>query len=444
MPGIFSIGKAKTYENRLCVYVESKYRKGMKEIGCFSHLNIACVCENKLLILTGKVICLEEKKGEIVLSCSQAVTGKDMELIDIKPYMPSEDSAGNSNADVNRKEMINKSNDAITVEPVPEEEDMRSYRISFAGEIRNTHGVTYLQYEEGKMPKSFSMFENVIWWFDKFEDNKFRRILQCKPPYESEDRIGVFACRAPIRPNPIATTLTKVEKVDFDNNRVYISGIESFDHTPFLGIIDYLEENNIERNMVFLPDWASDWPNHIDVRDKEEKMTSVNALIHELDKKVNLYNSHTAKISSPGESNLQREKPTHIIVKGARENNLKGISVSIPYGKITAVVGVSGSGKSSLVMDTVYAECRRRMEYLSSEKNNHPRPEMDSMVGCMPTVMISQKEIRGRANSTIGTFSGINNHPRSIYATIGKKQLQDENTVDLKLTPAAFSFLDFE
>lgn len=444
MPGIFSIGKVKADKNKLCVFVESKYRKAMKGIGCFSHLNIACVCESKLIFLTGKVTCLDEKKGEIVLLCRQVVTGKDMELIDIKPYMPSEDSAGNSNVDATRKEIIKKSNDTITVQPVHKEEDMCSYRISFAGEIRNTHGVTYLQYEEGNMPKSFSMFENVIWWFDRFEDNKFRRILQCRPPYESEDRIGVFACRAPIRPNPIATTLTKVEKVDFDNNRVYIRGIESFDHTPFLGIVDYLEEDNIERGEVSLPDWASDWPDHIDVRDKEEKMTSINALIHELDKNVNLGNSRTSKISSSGESDLQREKPTHIIVKGARENNLKGISVSIPYGKITAVVGVSGSGKSSLVMDTVYAECRRRMEYLSSENNNHPRPEMDSMVGCMPTVMISQKEIRGRANSTIGTFSGINNHLRSIYATIGKKQLQNENVVDIKLTPATFSFLDFE
>ena len=139
-----------------------------------------------------------------------------------------------------------------------------------------------------------------------------------------------------------------------------------------------------------------------------------------------------------------RHRPTHIVVIGARENNLKGISVSIPYGKITAVVGVSGSGKSSLVMDTVYAECQRRMEQLNSESSFRPRPQMESMTGCMPVVMISQKEIRANSNSTIGTFSGISHHLRCIYAAIGKRNYSDPSQVSFKLTPATFSFLDPE
>ena len=96
-----------------------------------------------------------------------------------------------------------------------------SYEMTYAGEIRNTHGVTYLQFnKESDMPKRLSEFERVIWWFHKFEDKKYRRILQCDPPYECDGKVGVFACRAPVRPNPIAMTVVKVVKVDYEKNRV--------------------------------------------------------------------------------------------------------------------------------------------------------------------------------------------------------------------------------
>ena len=95
-------------------------------------------------------------------------------------------------------------------------------------------------------------------------------------------------------------------------------------------------------------------------------------------------------------------------------------------------------------MDTVYAECRRRMEQLNGENLSRQRPEMDSMTGCIPVVMISQKEIRTSSNSTIGTFSGINHHLRSIYAAIGKRHFMNKNVIQFKLTPTTFSFLDPE
>lgn len=448
MPRIFRIGTVEIDVNEIGVSVDVEYQKGLKGIRDFSHLHIVCVNqENELLFFIGKVLQLDESYGKIVLKNARnrysdlACEGK-LILIDIKPYMLSEDNAGKCSLDYQDKEMKALCNVTLSARLVMDARSHKAtYEMSYAGEIRNTHGVTYLQFDKGKMPKTFSKFENIIWWFDEFDENRYRRILQCNPPYECNDRLGVFACRAPIRPNPLAITLTKVEKVDFENNRVYIRGIESFDHTPFLGLIDYAKDDYIDKSEVILPVWAKDWPDQIDVSNKDEKRMSVNEIAKNLDKNMDICNGANFETCYNDKAN---GRPTHILVKGARENNLKNISVSIPFGKITAVVGVSGSGKSSLVMDTVYAECRRRMECLGSENRNHPRPKMDSMIGCMPTVMISQKEIKGRTNSTIGTFSGINHHLRSIYAAIGKKQYKDASVVDFKLTPATFSFLDFE
>lgn len=295
------------------------------------------------------------------------------------------------------------------------------------------------------MPKSINSYIHVLWWFNKFDDKKYRRILQCETPYESEGKTGVFACRAPIRPNPVAITTVKVLRKDYDNSRIYINSIESFDHTPFFGVIDYSADfDKHNKRDLLLPDWTSTWPEEIIVNDEQEINKIVSDQVKELDDSINLDIVLNQISNYFTKSKTMTERPAGIIVKGARENNLKGVSVSIPYGKITAVVGVSGSGKSSLVIDTVYAECQRRMEHLSSENAMRQSPDIESMNGCIPVVMISQKEIRANANSTIGTFSGINQHLRSIYASIGKRHSCNTNGVQFKLTPATFSFLDPE
>lgn len=91
-----------------------------------------------------------------------------------------------------------------------------------------------------------------------------RRTLQCDNPYESEGKIGVFACRAPIRPNPVAITNVKVEKIDQENHRIYISKIEAFDYTPFWGIIDYdVRFDQFPLEEVKCPVWTREWPEHI-------------------------------------------------------------------------------------------------------------------------------------------------------------------------------------
>lgn len=439
------IGTVEKHGQQLQVNIDSKYKKAMKHMEEFSHIHLFVIAGNETLTrITGKVSDIDLEGGKLILEWKNIinrVTDSDfpLALIDMKPYMPSEDYATTDD----RGGM----NTGIEVQGV---ESQEVFTCETVGKIRNANNVTYLQYQkEVSLPEKLGEYIHVIWWFDKFDDVKYRRILQCEPPYESEGKVGVFACRAPVRPNPIAVTTVQVKGIDSANHRIYINNIEAFDHTAFVGIIDYdVDLDRFGKEELVLPEWTKDWPDEIPVEVTSTEY--IENLIKNLDHKrvdvkehfrsVDDAEEYTEIIRKPSD----RQRPTHITVKGARENNLKGISVSIPYGKITAVVGVSGSGKSSLVMDTVYAECQRRMEQLNSENSLRPRPEMESMTGCMPVVMISQKEIRTNSNSTIGTFSGINHHLRCIYAAIGKRNYIDPKQVSFKLTPATFSFLDPE
>ncbi|MBQ7528958.1 excinuclease ABC subunit UvrA [bacterium] len=113
-----------------------------------------------------------------------------------------------------------------------------------------------------------------------------------------------------------------------------------------------------------------------------------------------------------------------ITVKGARENNLKDIYITFPRQKLVVVTGLSGSGKSSLVFDTIYAEGRRRyMESLSSYARQFlgriEKPDVDSIDGLSPTISIDQKGASSNPRSTVGTMTEIYDYLRLLYARIG-------------------------
>lgn len=115
----------------------------------------------------------------------------------------------------------------------------------------------------------------------------------------------------------------------------------------------------------------------------------------------------------------------NIIVKGARVNNLKNIDIEIPRGKFVVVTGLSGSGKSSLAFDTLYAEGQRRyVESLSSYARQFlgrmGKPECDYILGIPPAVAIQQKVIVRNPRSTVGTSTEIYDYLRLLFARIGK------------------------
>ena len=113
-----------------------------------------------------------------------------------------------------------------------------------------------------------------------------------------------------------------------------------------------------------------------------------------------------------------------IIVKGARENNLKNVSIELPKDKLIVMTGVSGSGKSSLAFDTIYAEGQRRyVESLSSYARQFlggtSKPDVDSIEGLSPSISIDQKTTNNNPRSTVGTVTEIYDYLRLLYARIG-------------------------
>ncbi|HHX17125.1 MAG TPA: excinuclease ABC subunit UvrA [Mollicutes bacterium] len=113
-----------------------------------------------------------------------------------------------------------------------------------------------------------------------------------------------------------------------------------------------------------------------------------------------------------------------IIIKGARENNLKNIDIEIPKNKFVVMTGVSGSGKSSLAFDTIYAEGQRRYvdslsAYARQFLGGTNKPDVDSIDGLSPAISIEQKTTNKNPRSTVGTVTEINDYMRLLYARIG-------------------------
>jgi excinuclease ABC subunit A len=115
---------------------------------------------------------------------------------------------------------------------------------------------------------------------------------------------------------------------------------------------------------------------------------------------------------------------THITVRGARQHNLRDINVRIPRNTLTVVTGLSGSGKSSLAFDTIYAEGQRRyVETLSAYARQFldqiERPDVDSIEGLSPAISIEQKTTSRSPRSTVGTITEIYDYLRLLYASVG-------------------------
>ena len=111
-------------------------------------------------------------------------------------------------------------------------------------------------------------------------------------------------------------------------------------------------------------------------------------------------------------------------IRGARENNLKNVNIDIPRDKLTVITGISGSGKSSLAFDTIYAEGQRRyVESLSSYARQFlgqmDKPDVDSIDGLSPAISIDQKTTSRNPRSTVGTVTEIYDYLRLLWARVG-------------------------
>src|SRR6201988_3789163 len=114
----------------------------------------------------------------------------------------------------------------------------------------------------------------------------------------------------------------------------------------------------------------------------------------------------------------------NITVRGARQHNLKGIDVEIPRDRLTVITGLSGSGKSSLAFDTIYAEGQRRyVESLSAYARQFlelmQKPDVDHIEGLSPAISIEQKTTSRNPRSTVGTVTEIYDYLRLLFARVG-------------------------
>ncbi|MBA4138028.1 MAG: excinuclease ABC subunit A [Opitutus sp.] len=140
-------------------------------------------------------------------------------------------------------------------------------------------------------------------------------------------------------------------------------------------------------------------------------------------------------------SAFQPFSPSALHLLGARENNLKNISLSIPHRQLTVVTGVSGSGKSTLAFDIIFAEGQRRfMESMSPYARQFveqlPRPDIDRLTGIPPTVAIEQRVTRGSRKSTVATITEVAQYLRLLYARLGVQHHPETDRPVTPLSPA--------
>lgn len=417
---LFSIGKMISDNVEIKIIVDKGYLKGLKYVELFSHILIfyADKKEEKISLQESlfEILSVNEKIGTIWLKQKSKPVLENI-VFDIKPYFPCEDRVKES-----RGEYIIENqyfNNEMQYELAKNESE---YSIESIGSIRKIYGENFIEVIDTNLFKKLEGYSHIkiMWWFHRFDNIKYRRCVECDPPYENAPKTGVFASRSPVRPNPIAITTAKIIRCDEINRRIYINNTECFDSTPCIDVCPYIREIDYVNNYK-VPSWLKHWPEWLD-----DRIPSF------INGDINLSSNMNTMIESwryadkyDVEENIWEQKETFsnsdcIVLKGARQNNLKDIDVTIPYNQITAVVGVSGSGKSSLVFDIIYAECRRRiMDTLSENEKSIKKPNIDSMIGAIPAIAISQKGIGKNSRSTVGTYSGIYEYLRIIFATVG-------------------------
>src|SRR5918995_104437 len=129
-----------------------------------------------------------------------------------------------------------------------------------------------------------------------------------------------------------------------------------------------------------------------------------------------------------------------LVIRGARQHNLKNLNLEIPKNRLVVVTGVSGSGKSTLAFDTIYAEGQRRyVESLSAYARQFlelmEKPDVDSIDGLSPAISIQQKTTNKNPRSTVGTVTEVYDYLRLLFARIGVPYCPDDGTRIERQTP---------
>jgi tRNA-Thr(GGU) m(6)t(6)A37 methyltransferase TsaA len=141
--------------------------------------------------------------------------------------------------------------------------DRTTYQMQAIGTVRRNGDTVDLVIADAYRPalKQLDHFSHVMvfWWADRFDNEEDRSQLQCEPPYAKEHVTGVFATRSPLRPNPIAMTICKLQNLDEANGLVRVYNLDAFDGTPIVDLKAYFPVcDRVQEARI--PEWLADWP----------------------------------------------------------------------------------------------------------------------------------------------------------------------------------------
>ena len=142
-------------------------------------------------------------------------------------------------------------------------DECQSYEVHPIGYVRRRDGRTYVELLERYVPalKELDRFSHVqvLWWFSRYDDDTYRQVMQSEhAPYEAPV-LGMFACRSPVRPNPIGLTVAEIVSVDHDGGVVEIVNVDAHTDTPVLDLKPYIPVSDRVKEVRVAP-WAADWP----------------------------------------------------------------------------------------------------------------------------------------------------------------------------------------
>lgn len=414
------VGRVTLDEKGYKVKLEKDYYKALLGLEQFSHGILFYKGEagkQPFEVRYVKILEVDMKRGEMLISSEQPLS-HFAAVYDFKPYFPCEDAVQLEE----EEQVVKEEKQSLFAKWCEKEEERRSIegigKIIKVGEHHRLQ-ITACKKEEIEVLSQLK-YLSVFWWFDRFDKLAYRRAVTCEPPYENAPLTGVFASRSPVRPNPIAMTLCKV--IGVLENEIEVAGLDCLDRTPLIGIMAYggfKEQVDSYRVPQYLAHWPK-WKSFEELENEDALCLSLSA--KELFRKeAPIHRSYQRNLV---DKEMPIRKTEGIEIRGARQNNLQNVDVTIPYQKFTVVTGVSGSGKSSLVFDTLFAESQRRwLEHMSMMQRSSfeqlEKPDVDLIEGLPPAIAISQKTMGRHPRSTVGTLTEINDLLKQLFVKIG-------------------------